>query len=105
MKHFILFLGFVFIVGCGNSTSSKKHKPTIPDKFTLDSGRLLVATNCFQCHGTNGYSTTKWDSIAGEDADEFDDDHPIMMAQTQGFGADEVKIIFNYLQNLKEDDD
>ena len=37
--------------------------------FTDDepsAGRLLVATQCAQCHGTDGYSVTDIDSIAGE---------------------------------------
>ena len=42
--------------------------------FTDDepsAGRLLVATQCAQCHGTDGFSLTDIDSIAGEDRSEL----------------------------------
>jgi len=34
-------------------------------------GRLLVATQCAQCHGTDGYSISEIDSIAGESKNEL----------------------------------
>lgn len=42
--------------------------------FTNDepsAGRLLVATQCAQCHGTDGFSLTDIDSIAGEERSEL----------------------------------
>jgi len=42
--------------------------------FTNDEptmGRLLVATQCAQCHGTDGFSRTEIDSIAGEERSEL----------------------------------
>ncbi len=71
--------------------------------FTPNDGRMLAAVNCFGCHGSNGYSKTSWDSIAGEDMEEFfESDHPIMKAQTYGFTQTEIGKIFGYLSTLKE---
>jgi cytochrome c553 len=42
---------------------------TLPLSYTPVRGRLL-ASQCFQCHGTNGNSVTHWDSISGESASE-----------------------------------
>jgi hypothetical protein len=42
--------------------------------FTADdpsAGRLLVATQCAQCHGTDGFSKSDIDSIAGESRNEL----------------------------------
>jgi len=36
---------------------------------TPPAGRLL-ASNCFQCHGTNGYSSAGFDKLVGMKADE-----------------------------------
>ena len=111
MKRLALFLSLVFLVGCGGNSDNldnqeiNKTPPSSAktDKFVPNNGRLLAATNCFQCHGTDGYSKTKWDSIAGEDMDEFyEREHPIMSAQIDGFKQDEVNAMFNYLQNLKK---
>jgi cytochrome subunit of sulfide dehydrogenase len=37
---------------------------------TPPAGRLL-ASNCFQCHGTNGYSSAGFDKLVGMTADEL----------------------------------
>ncbi len=84
-----------------SSVSSTAPTLTLPQRYTPNDGRLLAA-GCYQCHGTNGYSTNKWDSIAGEDMDEFYDDHPLMRAQAQGYTLDEVRKIFDWLRTLPE---
>ena len=79
---------------------------TLPIEYTPDVGRLL-GSQCAQCHGTNGVSTNKWDSIAGEDdlQDEiFEDDEPIMSAQAHGYTSGEILLIGNWLKTLKNDD-
>jgi len=78
----------------------------LPTTYTADAGRLL-GSQCAQCHGTNGVSSTEWDSIAGEDnlLDEmFEDDEPIMSAQAHGYTSDEIVLIENWLKTLKSND-
>ncbi len=78
----------------------------LPTAYTADPGRLL-GSQCAQCHGTNGVSSTEWDSIAGEDnlEDEiFEDDEPIMSAQAHGYTSEEIILIGNWLRTLKTND-
>jgi sulfide dehydrogenase cytochrome subunit len=66
-------------------------------------GRVL-ASNCFQCHGTNGYG---YEDLAGEDASEIiselnemkgkDPRKNIMNAHARAYTAEEIKIIANYI--------
>ncbi len=74
----------------------------LPTAYTPNAGRLLGA-QCAQCHGTNGVSVNKWDSIAGEDnlhEEMFEDDAPIMMAQARGYTRDEITLLENWFQTL-----
>jgi sulfide dehydrogenase cytochrome subunit len=48
---------------------------------TPPAGRLL-ASNCFQCHGTNGYSSAGFDKLVGMTADELL--HKMKEMQTSG---------------------
>ena len=78
----------------------------LPTTYTANAGRLL-GSQCAQCHGTNGVSSTNWDSIAGEDdlADEiYEDDEPIMSAQAHGYTSEEIILIGNWLKTLKTND-
>jgi hypothetical protein len=78
----------------------------LPTAYTADAGRLL-GSQCAQCHGTNGVSSTEWDSIAGEDELEseiFEDDEPIMSAQAHGYTSEEIILIGNWLKTLKTND-
>jgi hypothetical protein len=78
----------------------------LPTTYTANAGRLL-GSQCAQCHGTNGVSSTEWDSIAGEDdlADEiYEDDEPIMSAQAHGYTSEEIMLIGNWLKTLKTND-
>jgi len=77
----------------------------LPTAYKADAGRLL-GSHCAQCHGTNGISTTEWDSIAGETdlEDEIFDDEPIMSAQAHGYTSEEIILIGNWLKTLKTND-
>ena len=77
----------------------------LPTSYTADAGRLL-GSQCAQCHGTNGISTTEWDSIAGETdlESEIFDDEPIMSAQAHGYTSEEIILIGNWLKTLKTND-
>jgi len=103
----------LFIHGCGGGSSStdivnEESTSTdilLPTTYTADAGRLL-GSQCAQCHGTNGISTTEWDSIAGEDdlLDEIFDDEPIMSAQAHGYTEEEIILIGNWLKTLSTND-
>lgn len=64
-------------------------------------GRLL-ASNCFQCHGTMG--TGGFDSIRGRKASEVLDyltktaNRDIMAAHAQGYTREQLQVIITYLQ-------
>ncbi|HMT91965.1 c-type cytochrome [uncultured Thiothrix sp.] len=46
-------------------------------------GARLLASQCFQCHGTNGKSTTGIDSLAGESQNEIISEMREMKAKTK----------------------
>jgi len=71
-------------------------------------GRLL-ASQCFQCHGTNGQSKSGIDSIAGKNASELYKDllemkakttSDVMYQQAKVYTDAELKAIANYLATL-----
>jgi cytochrome c553 len=73
----------------------------------------LLASQCAQCHGTDGYARGDYDEIAGEDAkDMFEDltdmkgeDRPenIMDHQALGYTDDQIRRIASYYATLPED--
>jgi cytochrome c553 len=78
---------------------------TLPLSYTPVRGRLL-ASQCFQCHGTNGNSVTHWDSISGESAsenleemNEYSVSH-IMGAQAIGYTTQEKTDLSSYIGTL-----
>jgi len=81
-------------------------------EYTLTTGRLL-ASQCAQCHGTNGHSTTSWDSIAGESARELieemkeiqaGDEDLIMQAQAHGYSDAEIEALAAWLATQPSSD-
>ena len=73
----------------------------------------LLASQCAQCHGTNGYAVGEMDEIAGEDAkDLFEDlrdmrreDRPENIMDHQALGYTEAQIlrIAHYYSTLPEE--
>jgi len=115
LKLSALAAGFI-LAGCdgssitdtANSTSktSGRVDMTLPTTYTANAGRLL-GSQCAQCHGTNGVSSTEWDSIAGEDeleSEMFEDDEPIMSAQAHGYTSEEIILIESWLITLNTND-
>lgn len=92
---------------------SKKKKPKTPKASasvvytsgaaTLDHPGRLLASNCFQCHGTNGHGM---ESLAGESAAEISEElyemkqkpasADIMNVHAQGYTTDQVNMIAEY---------
>lgn len=85
------------------STISSLSSTTAPAATVAASteGRLL-ASNCFQCHGTNG--TGGFDSIRGGEAEEITEfltktaSKDIMAAHAQGYTPAQLQKIIAYLQ-------
>ncbi|NPA27567.1 MAG: cytochrome c class I [Epsilonproteobacteria bacterium] len=114
-KRVVLFgLVAVLMSGCGGgdstttttTTTSTSVTPTsLPTSFVPNDGRLL-ASNCYGCHGTDGVSTTKWDSIAGEDElhEEMFESDGIMLAQAKGYSDDEIAKMEEFLKSLPKSD-
>lgn len=85
-------------------TPSGTVTPTVPASSTA--GRLL-ASNCFQCHGTDGHSAGGIDSIAGQSVSEMigemsemsagDIGNNIMKAHARAYTAEEIRLIAEYL--------
>lgn len=84
-----------------DNSSNQSSNVTLPTTFTANDGRLL-GSQCAQCHGTNGVSSSDFDSIKGEDnlTHEIYDDDPIMNAQAKGYTSAEVIKIENWLNSL-----
>lgn len=71
-------------------------------------GRVL-ASQCAQCHGTDGVSVADIDSLAGEDAtDMYDklldmkegDDSDMMHSQARGYTDPQLRLIAEYFATL-----
>lgn len=93
------------------TTKSSPPRSTIPSLSSTTApaatvaasteGRLL-ASNCFQCHGTNG--TGGFDSIRGGEAEEITEfltntaSKDIMAAHAQGYTPAQLQKIIAYLQ-------
>ncbi len=85
-----------------NNDNSQSANIALPTSYVVNAGRLL-GSQCAQCHGTNGVSVNKWDSIAGEDKlheEMFEDDEPIMSAQARGYTNEEISLIESWLKTL-----
>lgn len=71
-------------------------------------GRLL-ASQCAQCHGTDGNSITDLERLAGEQADDVynelrdmkrSDDSDIMAKQAKGYSDAQLRLIAEYFASL-----
>lgn len=84
-----------------SSATSTGTNTAAPTASASTEGRLL-ASNCFQCHGTNG--TGGFDSIRGSEADEVLEfltktaSKDIMAAHAQGYTRAQLLKIIAYLQ-------
>lgn len=72
----------------------------------------LLASQCAQCHGTNGASAGGFDSLAGESAREIEEElnevlrpgerGDIMEHQAQGYNAYQITLIAEYFSQLSK---
>lgn len=91
-------------VAASDTQSIQSRRPTTPTAIAQPAnteGRLL-ASNCFQCHGTLG--TGGFDSIRGSEANEVLEyltktaNRDIMAAHAQGYTRAQLQSIIAYLQ-------
>lgn len=104
------------LCACNSSASSKLNDPNSNTSGELvftpvsNAGRLL-ASNCFQCHGTNGQNGA-FDSLAGESAREIieemnelktktDLDEAIMKVHALGYTDAQVKLIADFFSKVQ----
>ena len=82
--------------------------PNDPVVTTPTAGRLL-ASQCAQCHGTDGYSVTGIDSLAGESRGEIigemremknKNKNKLMHLQAKGYTAEQVSLIADYFSGV-----
>lgn len=93
--------GFADVATAGKTRPSATTATTTVAQPTNTEGRLL-ASNCFQCHGTLGLGG--FDKIRGSEASEVLEfmtktaNRDIMAAHAQGYTPDQLKKIIAYLQ-------
>ena len=72
---------------------------------SVQSAGRLLASQCFQCHGSEGVSKTKIDSLAGESRNEIikeltemqgKNKNEIMHLQAKGYSAEQIRLIADY---------
>ena len=72
---------------------------------TVQSAGRLLASQCFQCHGSEGVSKTNIDSLAGESRNEIIEEltemqgknkNEIMHLQAKGYSAEQIRLIADY---------
>lgn len=85
-----------------NSNNNTSSTITLPLTFVANSGRLL-GSQCAQCHGTNGVSSSGIDSIKGKKnlTHEIYDDDALMNAQANGYTSTEIIAIESWLNNIQ----
>jgi cytochrome c553 len=91
----------------GISDSSGNTNPVVsPDGTIIPDGARLLASQCFQCHGTDGRSQTDIDSLAGESERELieemlemrrDNDNDLMTYQAHGYSDAQIRAIAAYI--------
>ncbi len=93
----------------GSSTTAASG---IAPNISAPDGARLLASQCFQCHGMNGISTTGIDSIAGDSAAHLVEEMlemkystkvDIMHYQAKGYSEDEIRSMAQYLSALPKD--
>ena len=111
MKHLGIPLIAITLLAAG-SGAAMAAEPSDP-AVEPPAGRLL-ATQCFQCHGTNGRSRSEIDSIDDEDADDLleellemkaSDEVTVMNQQAKAYSDAELRLIADYLGRADRDDD
>ena len=103
-----LVLASLVLAGCGGGGASPTADGNTPPPAgggMVDADARLLASNCFQCHGTDGRGG--FDSIRGGEASEVREyrnlahepaSADIMAAHAQGYTDDQISQIIRFLQ-------
>ena len=85
------------------ASTSTSTLPYSSGAMTLDHPGRLLASNCFQCHGTNGHGMA---SLAGKSASDIAGDmkemalkspgEKMMFAHARGYSAAQIDLIADY---------
>lgn len=92
-----------------SKTTSKVYVTVSTQTSSVLTGRLL-ASNCFQCHGTNG--SGGFDKLAGESMSEIygelkefaggkEDPNSVMAGHATGFSDAQMKLIATYFSSIR----
>ena len=106
----ILSIPLLLLTACGGSDNDNNYNPSNKDKTVLTTpskGRLL-ASQCAQCHGTDGISVSRIDSLAGESGEILEEmfemkgraKNRVMHLQAKGYSDAEIRAIANYFSRL-----
>ncbi|WP_324731417.1 c-type cytochrome [Pseudomonas paeninsulae] len=88
--------------------------PALAAEHTDPSAGRLLATQCFQCHGTNGKSQSEIDSINDESAEDLLEELlemkasrkvTVMNQQAKAYSDAELRLIADYLGRTGGNDD
>ncbi len=93
-----------------DSKTSAKVNVTVTTAPSASLNGRLLASNCFQCHGTNG--TGGFERLAGKSASEIygdlkefasgqEDANGIMAAHAMGFSDDQLRSIASYFSSIR----
>lgn len=112
----IALIGLGLSACTNNGLTEPTASPSVDESSTtqvtapgpLSAGRLL-ASQCAQCHGTDGVSMTEIDSLAGESRHEIveemlemqrDNDNDLMVFQAHGYTNEQIGLIADYFSQL-----
>ena len=94
--------------GSGAKDTDVENVQQVPSAITTPSAGRLLASQCAQCHGTEGISISDIDSLAGE-SDEIleemnemqgENEKSVMHLQAKGYTQDQIIEIANYFSTL-----
>jgi len=106
----IVSMALLLLTACGGGDKDNNYNPSNKDKTVLttpSAGRLL-ASQCAQCHGTDGISVSRIDSLAGESGEILEEmfemkgrtRNRVMHLQAKGYSNAEIREIANYFSKL-----
>lgn len=93
----------------GTSTTTTTTGGSTAPVINAPDGARLLASQCFQCHGTNGSSASGIEGIGGDNAAElvnemlemkYSTEIDIMHYQAKGYSEDQIRALATYLAAL-----
>lgn len=106
--------GMIFLTNCSSQatgstpSSPNTSNPPVTTPGALTPGRLL-ASQCAQCHGTDGVSSTNVEGLAGEASGEIleemremqaENKNDLMTVQAHGYNDEQLQHIADYFASI-----